>query len=77
MNVLIWGGEVVGRDVRYREPLNDGTPRTTTGYRPYVETIGPDTGHGGRPMRRIFRGPVFQSEAEADGWVPPAPEQKE
>lgn len=64
------------RRVVRNAPLRDGTPRHEKGYRPYVETLGPEPhpeitcAIQGRLMKRIHIGPLFKAEYDAETWMP-------
>lgn len=62
--------EFVARVVEKNAALNDGTPRRERGFRPFVESRGPDKNIFGRPKKRYWRGPLFLSEADAGEWLP-------
>lgn len=62
--------EFVSMVIMRNAPLYDGTPRRERGFRPIVETIGPDANIFGRAKKRVWNGPLFASEDQAKKWRP-------
>jgi hypothetical protein len=62
--------QIINTVIERNAPICDGTPRSETGYRPFVETSGPDLNYFGRPMKRYWRGPLFAKKDQAMQWRP-------
>jgi hypothetical protein len=73
---LSWGGVLTERRVK-RNPQVPGTPRHEKGFRPFVDTLGPDAcaarSFARVYQRRVYEGPLFPDRAAAEAWLPPAP----
>jgi hypothetical protein len=68
---LVFLPYIADRWCKQNDSMTDGTPRREKGFRPYVETRGPDL----HPVlfvlqKRIWIGPLFATEAEANEWTP-------